>query len=200
MGKENFVEKKELLQPSHVIFFDMDDTLWEMQNDADDWLSKGATTDADRLIFTLDEETDTITRENDGIKIRLKDGVRETLTNLSEMGIPLGIVSDNRPQDVETVAKMFGIWKFFDQDLTHIKLYNDAVDGPCNKGLVIHDLLAGLRSRDAKPHVLFLDDKGKYREKPEFSEPLNHQGIQFIQSPKSTFPSHEVMRFTTQKL
>lgn len=199
MSKEITTERREIPNPTHIIFFDMDDTLWEMQSEGDDWLSKGARTDEDQLTFTYDESTGLVTRENDGVTVRLKDEVKVTLTDLSVMGIPMGIVSDNRPQDVETVAKMFGIWQFFDHKLSHIKLYDDAVDGPCNKGLVIQDLLADLRSKNATPHVLFIDDKAKYREKPEFSQPLSSQGIQFIQSRKSTFPRLEVMRFATRK-
>lgn len=200
-AKESLSERKELPNPTHIIFFDMDDTVWEMigEEGADEWLSKGTKTNEDKLTFVLDEITGLVRRENDGVRIRLKEGAIETLTKLSEMGIPLGIVSDNRRQDVETVASIFGIWNFFHPNLTHIKLYDDAVDGPCNKGLVIKDLLGAFTANGAISHVLFIDDKAKYRERTEFSAPLANQRIQFVQSPKSTFPHKEIMNFAVGK-
>ncbi|MDO8503342.1 MAG: HAD family hydrolase [bacterium] len=201
MGKEDLPERKKIPNPTHIVFFDMDDTLWEIlgEEGADEWLSKGARTGKDRLTFTLDESTGLVRRGNDGTPIRLKNRVVEVLSRLYEMDIPMGVVSDNRPQDVATVAKMFDIWRFFDQSLSHIKLYNDVVDGPCNKGFVIQDLMADFTSKGVTPHVLFIDDKAKYHERPEFSVPLARQNIQFVQSPKSTFPAEEVMRFAARK-
>lgn len=196
MTRKEGEEKEPLVTYDDVVFLDMDDTLWELmgQNESSDWLSKGARTDEDVLKFSLDGMLGIVKRENDGMIVRLKEGVVELLEMFLEKGIPVGIVSDNRFQDVQTVANLFGIWNYFDQRITHIQLYDDAVDGPCNKGKIMQQLLVLLGIRGVASCVVFVDDKSKYRDNPEFSEPLKTSGIIFIQSPKDKFPTEEITR------
>lgn len=188
-------EKGELLATyGVVVFLDMDDTVWELvdQNGSDQWLSKGARTDEDILGFSLDEVSGIVKRENDGLVIGLKDGVVELLEMFFEKKIPVGIVSDNRWKDVEMVANLLGIWKYFDQKISHIQLYDDARDGPCNKGEIIQQLLTSLGVLGATRCVIFVDDKSKYRDDPVFSRPLMVSMVTFVQSPRDRFPIEEV--------
>lgn len=162
-----------------IVFFDADKTLWRVlpQRPGDDWVSKLKSPK-----FKL-EDNKTVVRKQDGTKFILKDGVKECLAKLSLEGIGVGIVSDNRPEDVAKVAGLFGIWDYFDPTLVNIKLW----DGPCPKDQMVTEVIDGF-GKDKPSNILLVDDK-------DYSKAMRKLGYSFLLSPKNTFPKNLVSDF-----
>jgi hypothetical protein len=178
------IETKNNAGQIKIAFFDADKTLWKVvtKNPGDDYASRGAKLGRDRT-FLLGQENE-VTRLEDGTKLILKEGVKETLEKLSKEGITAAIISDNIYDDVEVVCQRLGIWKFFDETLTNIWLWN----GQADKSLMVKQVVGNL-DNSASSKILLVDDGLVY------AEQMQRAGYDFIVSPKETFPKDVVLEY-----
>lgn len=173
------IESKEKLKPAQIAFFDADKTLWQVVtlDRSDDWASK-----IDNPTFIQNGENTVIRKEN-GTKFILKDGVKDCLEKLSKAGIGIGIISDNKLENVATIASLFGISDYFDTKLINISLWK----GPCPKEVMVDKVVERL-GKDKFSGILLVDDK-------DYSEVMTKSGYSFILSSKDTFPKDMVLSF-----
>ena len=83
--------------------------------------------------------------------------VRELLRSLTDGGVLLGLVSDNKPDPIFNALRLWEIDHFFDEDLMCVELY----DGYCPKVDIITKAISGLgegKLPTSKERVLLIDD------------------------------------------
>lgn len=98
----------------------------------------------------------------------------------------MGIVSDNRPEDVGKVASLLGIWDYFNPRYTSIFPWEE----PADKYMMIQFIKKGYGEfPEQNGNVVLVDAKEKYR------IPLTHNGFAFIHSQEDSFPSAEILEF-----
>lgn len=168
----------EATKHSRIVFFDADKTLW--QTVPDTYASEGKKTGRTRT-FQL-ESPNCATRLEDGAKFILKDNVEEVLRALSKEGVVIGIISDNEYEDVQKVAELFDIWRYFDKGFVNIWLS----DGDAPKNAMIDEVITN-QKLTAGSNILLVDDAERY------AAQMASAGHDFILSPKDSFPKDLIL-------
>jgi magnesium-dependent phosphatase-1 len=127
-----------------VYFFDCDETLWHTETK--DYVSSVDST------FTKTGEL-TVRRDADELLFRLNPEVPAIFNKIEIGGNKIGILSDNKPEPVRELLKLFGLWEFVSPELFAVKLW----DGYCPKHEMLQEALQNLTEKPEA--VSWYDDK-----------------------------------------
>lgn len=122
-----------------AVVFDADKTLWDHHNISD-------------FSPPLTVKDDTVT-DNEGRKLTLFEGVRETLAELKSLGLILGVATWNNEQKTQMVFSALGLTEYFDLIISSELPF---------KYVMISKFIAGMSARRiyiSPEDIMFIDDR-----------------------------------------